>query len=110
MGVIVVQIELIIAFLIIFFLIVWAVWYRFSRWRLKKKYNPDNDKGKKAELSRFGGVRGEEPTTDEPTHPVAGPTEPTERHILEATSPNSVGGDKSSPPKPRRNPFRRKRN
>lgn len=48
------SIEFLIGFVILLMFLAWAAWFRLSRWILKRRYKPENDKGKLAEDARSG--------------------------------------------------------
>jgi len=47
-----VAIEILIPIILLGVFLIWFFWERITRWLGKKKYNPDNDKGKKGEEQR----------------------------------------------------------
>jgi len=47
-----IQIELIMILLIIVLLLLWAIWFRLSRWYYRRKYKPENDKSRQGEEIR----------------------------------------------------------
>jgi len=48
----IIQIELLIVLAVMFILFVWFVWFKITNIINRKKYNPENDKGRKAEERR----------------------------------------------------------
>jgi hypothetical protein len=91
---------LVLASLIGLFLL-WLVWKRFTDWRLKKKYNPDNDEGKKGEARRQQLIREGRP---DPVREIADAkfsasgSAPTEgRRVLQAAASGIAGEDSSKP-------------
>jgi len=62
-----IYIELLIPVVLLVIFILWRIWFSFSKRRLIKKYNPDDDKSRKGEINRRAiGSRehGIETTTD----------------------------------------------
>jgi len=47
-----IYLELVIVFALMIIFIIWRIWFSFSRWRLKRKYNPEKDLAKLAEDKR----------------------------------------------------------
>ena len=46
------KVEALIGIVIVLMLLVWALWFRFTTWLYKRRYKPENDKGKLAEDKR----------------------------------------------------------
>ena len=82
-----IEIELIVIVTIILMLLVWSVWFRFTRWLAKKRYKPHNDKSKNGEEKRRANLERGERTTPDTSESLPRPPELTEQPILETTSP-----------------------
>ena len=128
MTLILIQIELLVVFSIIAFVFAWAVWFRFTKKRALKKYNPYNDRARKGEEKRLEEIREEErngtgdgepkerdrktkdtkPSTPIPSSIAPGPPPTEGTDLLQTTTPVAVGRNKKRPGKAIRNPFRRR--
>jgi len=93
-------------FLLIIFLVffIWSVWFNYSKRKLLKKYNPNNDKGRKAEEQRPSGGRIGAIENKEFITP--GSPEPSERSLLPTTEIIPVGKDSNNNRKGFRKVFR----
>lgn len=87
--------EVFILLLIILIVLVWAIWFRFTTWLYKKRYNPDNDKGKQAEDRRTKG-RGEQPPTPTAAESLPGFVPTSEPSVFQAAGVGSDGKDSNS--------------
>jgi len=89
-----IYIELLIPAIIIFIILCWRVWLAWTRKRLLKKYNPDNDKARKGEQARLGsgGVA-------EPVISSADLGESKERELLQVPTIDTARPDKLEPRK-----------
>lgn len=101
MAVIVIQIELLIAIIIVLMFLVWAIWFRFTRWRAKRQYNKKyihNDKSKQGE-ERAERARGDERnrrrSTEKGSHP-SGSAQLERRGDIQATTPDAPRKDSKS--------------
>ena len=126
MTLILVQIELLVVFSVIAFVLAWAVWFRFTKKIALKKYNPDNDRSRKGEEKRLEEIRKDEEKQGDGTRKGSGkPKEtkrstpipdssvpgsiPTEgRDLLPTTTPVAVGRNKKRPRKSWTPHFRRR--
>lgn len=118
-----VYIEIAVPIIIFLILILWSVWSRLSLWRARKKYNPDDDLGKKAEESRRRELERESPTSnrggdriiEKTTDDARRPPTITEQELFQTTTPVKSGEVVDSGGKNRKSPgrflgkFRRKR-
>lgn len=92
-----IQIELIIIILIAGVLLLWAFWYRLSRWWARRRYNPDNDKSKKGEEKRRRELGSGEGRAVEKDRSVPGPDESTERGSLPSSDVSSSRKNRKGP-------------
>ena len=88
-----IQIEFIIIFILIIILLCWSFWYRWSLKRLRKNYNPDNDKGRRGGTEQSKNIGGRESTLAETNNDIAGLTQPEERELLPPTNTDDSGKD-----------------
>ena len=111
----IIDIEIIVGGIIILVILFWFIWFKFTGWRNKKKYNPENDKGRKAEESRKEGRREESFRREQPTQtttisvdrfeePKGSGVLPTAEIVVTGKTDNGNG----NVGKKFRNPFRRK--
>lgn len=133
-----IYLELAILVIIVFIFFFWSVWFRWSKERDAKKYDPNNDDGRKAEESRKKGIakdrageseggiprdngggdqeppeqsdlsRGSTPITEQELFPATDSVEPREKSIEPTRDERSVDGNSKSP-KGFFGKFRRKR-
>ena len=94
-----IYIELLIPLALIFLFLAWKIWYKWTERRLKKKYKPENDRGRKGQpetertiiSERKVESNTEELGTREPTIPTIEHEQHEGRKLLQDTSINDVG-------------------
>ena len=123
-----IYLELAIPIIIFLMFFLWSIWFRWSRRRARKKYDPNNDDGRKAEESRKEELekertRGEPPRDNtggvgesaKQSNLSRGSTPITEQELFPATDPSESregdSGNKQNSKSPRGffGKFRRKR-
>jgi len=100
-----IYIEVAIILILLFMFLFWKIWFKWSERRLKKKYKPENDKGRKGIIK--GTIETTEFGTGESTNNSNGYEQSERRKFLQKTSTNNIGRNKSSDRKIRRI-FRRR--
>lgn len=93
-----IYIELIIIFAAIVVFFPWMIWFNISRWRAKKKYDPNNDRSKQGEDKRRA-TDGTEQGTHRETGSSIGSREPEGRQNIQEI-PSSI-------PRPHRSGIRK---
>jgi len=109
----IIDIEVIIFGIILTIVITWFIWYKLSKWWNARRYNPENDKGRKAEERRREdkriGTTGREPAAADIG--IKGLRESEKRTVLQAAKTIADGKTSDSNGKVSRkfpNFFRRK--
>ena len=105
-----INIETLVFLSIILIIFIWFIWFKFTKWLNKRKYNPENDIGKKGEERRRElGTR--EPAIKTADSDSWGYGELEKRGILSAADvivDGKTGNSNGKPRKKFRNPFRRR--
>lgn len=88
-------IEVLVVIVLMVVFIIWRLWFMYSKWRLKRKYKPENDK------TRKGGVKGAvirkaEPGIVPAVDDSVGYAQLERREFLPPTDTDNVGKDSSS--------------
>lgn len=90
-----ISIEVLVLFSLFTIFLIWILWYNITRWIANKRYNPNNDKGRKGEERRTELVeRGNADPGREITESISGSgrsTQPEEPGVSMATTPESPG-------------------
>jgi len=90
-----IYLELLYVFLLMLIFILWRLWFLFSRRRLRKKYNPENDKARKGGEECRAVERGEsKPSTTNKN--IVGLEQSERRQLLQTTGLDNVGKNCSS--------------
>ena len=89
-----IYIELLIPIIILCMILVWRVWLMWTKKRLLKKYNPDNDQSRKGEQARLGSGG-----TAEPVISSADLGESKERELLQVPVIDTARPDEHKPRK-----------
>lgn len=91
-----IYIELLIVFILIYMFLFWKIWFHYSKKKLIKNYNPEEDLGRKGEeeidngKTRNGGTEQRDSTTATADTSSVGLGEPEERELLPKTNVDSV--------------------
>ena len=101
----IVTIEAIVIGIIFLMVIVWAIWNKVSLARIRKNYNPNENKSRRIEET---GKRTDR-VTPVPAPIDAGPGEPEEHPVLPSTVVADIGKDSPNPRKSRLTSFFRRR-
>lgn len=81
-----------------FMFVVWLIWFRYSLKRLKRRYNPENDKGRKAEERRKSDLAGgREQAVKDPESSTSRSPQYEEPRVLQATDVDNVRKDRRGP-------------
>ena len=111
----IIDIEIIVVGAIMLVVILWFIWFKFTGWRNKWRYKPENDKGRKAEEKRNEGRREEsfrrEPTIEKPdsrNEVFNTTTRPTVLQTPKTVVTRKTNNGNGKVGKQFRNPFRRK--
>lgn len=108
-------VEILVVVILFILLLIWAIWFRFTGWINKRRYKPENDKGRAGEENRRLG--GRDSATSKPSNSLPGPSSVEPRELLQTTSSDKLGEDGIEPGKTgnsnrkavRRNPLRRRK-
>ena len=76
-------------------LILWWLWFKYSRWRLFKKYKPENDKARKGG-EQLRTIERTELDTSTASESINGFEQPKRRRLLPTANVNNVGENCSS--------------
>lgn len=94
-----IKIELLVISILFVILFTWACWFRLTRWIAKRRYKPEDDKGRRAEEKRkSNGDTGRESAIKNPISTPTGQDKPREQELLPTTEANSTGEDKQLHP------------
>lgn len=88
-----IPIELLVVLLILFLLVFWTIWFRFTQWRAIKSYKPENDKSKFREERRRAELEGRKFEPSNAVIGLSGLTSTEGQELLQNATPDSVGED-----------------
>ncbi len=91
-----IQVEIIAILFPILIFFLWAIWRKLSKIWSKRRYNPENDKGKKGEEYRRELIRRDKEFAEAESG-IAGSSQSEERRILPTANIGSYGKDSNRP-------------
>jgi len=89
-------IELLVVAVLMVVFILWRLWFMLSRWRLKRKYKPENDKARKGGVFDKGAAGRTEQRIDTASDDTVRPEQPEGRQLLPKTAISDAGKDSVS--------------